>query len=103
MRIASLKYRLQAPGFEMPEAVHLRQEAYDQVSARMLEEIADRIEKPSSAIVTGAQELQQLLNERLHEMDAEALRQLPKAQAESLLTLLHGIDALTTSLTKEVA
>jgi len=103
MRIATLKYRLQAPGFELPDAVRLRQEAYDDVSARMLEEMADRIEKPLLGITTGPEELQQLLNLRLHDTDAEALRELPVAHAKSFVTLLHGIDALTHSLATEVA
>jgi multidrug resistance protein MdtO len=101
MRIASLKYRLQVPGFELPEAVRLRQEAYDDVSARMLEEIADRIE-PLPGIATGTDELHQLLNRRLQDTDAEALRDLPVTQAASFVTLLHGIDALTNSLAAEV-
>jgi multidrug resistance protein MdtO len=103
MRIATLKYRLQAPGFELPDAVRLRQEAYDDVSARMLEEMADRIEKQLLGITTGPEELQQLLNRRLHDTDAEALRELPVAQAKSFVALLHGIDALTHSLATEVA
>lgn len=37
MRIAFLKYRLQLPGFELPESIRLRQQAYDEQSARMLE------------------------------------------------------------------
>ena len=102
MRITSLKYRLQAPGFELPEAVRLRQEAYDDASARILEEMADRIEKPLPVIATGAEELHQLLNRRLQDTDAEALRDLPVTQAESFITLLHGIDALTNSLATEV-
>ena len=102
MRITSLKYRLQAPGFELPEAVRLRQEAYDDASARILEEMADRIEKPLPVIATGAEELHQLLNRRLQDTNAEALRDLPVTQAESFITLLHGIDALTNSLATEV-
>jgi multidrug resistance protein MdtO len=102
MRIASLKYRLKAPGFELPEAVRLRQEAYDDVSARMLEQMADRIEKPVSGTVSETQELQQLLDRRLEDTGDEARRGLPVARAESLLTLLHGIDSLTNSLAKDV-
>lgn len=42
MRIASLKYRLNLPGFQLPEAVRLRHQQYDEHSARMLEEMAAR-------------------------------------------------------------
>jgi multidrug resistance protein MdtO len=103
MRIALLKYRLRAPGFELPDAVRLRQEAYDDISARILEKMADRIERPVSSIATGVEDLQQLLNSRLNETAAEVLRELPATQAEAFVTLLHGIDTLTNSLATEVA
>ncbi len=44
MRGASLKYRLQLPGFLLPEAVIDALQAYDDASAQMLENIADRME-----------------------------------------------------------
>ena len=44
MRIASLKYRLQTPGFELPELLRIRLETYDSDSARLLEKMADWIE-----------------------------------------------------------
>jgi multidrug resistance protein MdtO len=103
MRIASLKYRIQAPGFEVPDAVRSRQEAYDDVSARMLEEIADRIEEPVSSIATRAQDLRQLSKQKLLDSDAAASRELPATRAESFVTLLHRIDALTNSLAADVA
>jgi multidrug resistance protein MdtO len=102
MRIALLKYRLQAPGFELPAAVRLRQEAYDDVSARMLEEMADRIENQIPGIGTDAEQRDELMRS-LHEAEAEASRKLSSPQSQSFLTLLHGIDALTTSLAAEIA
>jgi hypothetical protein len=44
MRIASLNYRLQLPGFELPEAIRLLHRVYDDRSAEMLDDMADRIE-----------------------------------------------------------
>ena len=44
MRVASLKYRLQLPGFVLPEAVIASLQAYDECSAQMLENLADRME-----------------------------------------------------------
>ena len=44
MRAASLKYRLQLPGFVLPEAVIASLQAYDECSAQMLENIADQME-----------------------------------------------------------
>ena len=99
MRVSSLKYRLQVPGFELPETVRLRQEAYDEVSARMLEEMADRMEGRAPAITSGAQ----LLKQTLHDVEAEASRELPAGQAQSFVTLLREIDVLTCSLAAQVA
>jgi multidrug resistance protein MdtO len=44
MRIASLKYRLQLPGFELPESVRIWQRQYDDHSADILSDMAERIE-----------------------------------------------------------
>jgi multidrug resistance protein MdtO len=103
MRIASLKYRLQAPGFEVPETVSLKQQAYDEVSARVLEEIADRIEHGEPAIASGAGGLHELMEQTLHDAEAEASRQLPAARAQSFASLLHEIDGLTNCLAAEIA
>lgn len=102
MRIALLKYRIRAPGFELPDAVRIRQEAYDDASARVLEEMADRIENQMPGI-GGAPERRNELTRRLREAEAEVSRALPPPQAESFLSLLHGIDALTNSFASEVA
>jgi multidrug resistance protein MdtO len=90
MRIASLKYRLQLPGFELPESVRLRQQAYDDHSAQMLEEMADWIEHNAARDTTGDS----------HEHLQEAVQGV---QAQSLITLLRGIDGLTSSLASEIA
>ncbi|HVP00286.1 MAG TPA: FUSC family protein [Bryobacteraceae bacterium] len=102
MRIASLKYRLQLPGFEVPEPVRLRQQAYDEASARMLEEIADRIEDREPAIASGAEEVHEALKRTLHDVEAEASRELPALRAQSFVALLSAIDTLTNSLAAEI-
>jgi multidrug resistance protein MdtO len=102
MRIALLKYRLQVPGFELPDAVRQRQEAYDDISARTLEEMADRIEDRSAGVESYSAE-NELLKRSLHEAEVEVSRDLTHPQAQSFLSLLHGIDALTGSLAAEIA
>jgi multidrug resistance protein MdtO len=103
MRIASLKYRLQAPGFELPDAIRLRQEAYDDVSARMLEEMADRVDGREHQAGGDAQETRELVRLKLQDAEAAARRELPAAQAQSFVTLLGGIDSLTSSLAGQIA
>ena len=103
MRIASLKYRLQLPGFEMPDSVRLRQQAYDEASARMLEEMADRVEGRSRQVGSGAEETSELIGRKLQDAEAAAKKELPLAQAHSFVTLLGEIDGLTNSLAGQIA
>jgi multidrug resistance protein MdtO len=99
MRIASLKYRLQWPGFELPETVRLRQEAYDDHSARLLEEMADCIEHNAAQTENIVDDSHGLLKQTVQGIEA----QLPNDRVQSLITLLRGIDGLTTSLASEIA
>jgi len=102
MRIASLKYRLQLPGFELPERIRLRQKAYDEASARFLEQTADRIDRQTPQIGSRVEQPHDLLKQTLHDVEAEASRELPVAQAQSFVTLLRQIDALTNCLAAEI-
>jgi multidrug resistance protein MdtO len=103
IRIAALKYELQVPGFDVPDAVRLRQWAYDEFSAGMLDQVADRLEgrEPSGTPERG--ELQKSSAEALDNLEAEASRELPTAKAQSLITLLRAIDDLTTRVWKQMA
>jgi multidrug resistance protein MdtO len=103
MRIASLKYRLQLPGFELPESVRRRQQAYDDHSARLLEEMADRIEHNAPHASDGISDSHELLKETVQGIQSEVGSQLPAGRVQSLITLLRGIDGLTTSLASEIA
>src|SRR5208337_3670805 len=48
MRIALWKYRVQLPGFELPEPVRVAQREFDYKSAKMLDDMADRMEGKAS-------------------------------------------------------
>jgi multidrug resistance protein MdtO len=47
-RIVLLKYRLQLPGFELPEAVRVAQQEFDDNLAKMLDGMAERMEGKAS-------------------------------------------------------
>jgi multidrug resistance protein MdtO len=98
MRIASLKYRLQTPGFDVPETVRRSQEAYDELCARTLEQMADRVEDHEHSDADQVEQSVAARKEALRETELEARRELPSAQSESFVTLLEAIDVLTTSL-----
>lgn len=102
MRIASLKYRLQAPGFETPESVRLLQAAYDAQSADLLERMANRVEDAGRALASASDGPHDKSKQALDEIEREARRALPPGRAESFLTLLGGIDRLTSSLAAEI-
>jgi multidrug resistance protein MdtO len=103
MRITSLQYRLQLPGFELPESVRLRHQAYDEHSARMLEEMADRIEHDASRPQNSVERSHELLNITVQGIPAEESGQLPSGRAQSFVAVLRAIDGLTTSLASEIA
>jgi multidrug resistance protein MdtO len=103
MRIAALKYRLQLPGFELPESVRPRHQAYDDHSAHMLEEMADRIDRNAPDAGNSVEESHELLNRTIEEVQGEEQAQLSPARAASFVALLRSIDALTSSLASEIA
>ena len=89
MRVTTVKYRLQLPGFELPEAARVALRSYDERCAEILENLADRIDgKPEPAPAD---------THELLEKVAEA------SAAHSLVHLLRQIDGLVTSLVGEIA
>jgi multidrug resistance protein MdtO len=103
LRIAALKYRLQLRGFELPESVRLRHQAYDDHSARMLDELADRIECNAPYAGNSIEKSHELLDRAMEEIEREEPAQLPPGRAESFIALVRRIDALTTDLASEMA
>jgi multidrug resistance protein MdtO len=103
MRVASWKYRAQVPGFEFPENIRVRQAAYDERSADILEEMANRIEGQRLDMAGGLEDSTDLLEQTIGKAEAEQSLGLPAGQAQSFTTLLRGIDGLTVSLASEVA
>jgi hypothetical protein len=96
MRIALLEDRPQLARFDLPETVRLSLREYNDHSSQVWEGIADRIEgqarEATGVSASPAESLEQALNASL----------LPAARVQSLVALLRGIDALTTSLDKEI-
>jgi multidrug resistance protein MdtO len=103
MRITSLKYRLQLPGFELPESVRLRHQEYDEHSARMLEQMANRIEHDAPEPQESVERSHELLEIAVQRIQAEEPSRLPRDRTQSFLALLRAIDGLTTSLASEIA
>ena len=102
MRIASLKYRLQTPGFELPAALRVQLETYDSDSARLLEKMADWIERNEPQLTDRREISAERPNRIAERIAAAAAAQLPPGRAQSLISLLRGIHEVTTVLAKEV-
>src|SRR5262249_55618482 len=104
MRVVSLKYRLQLPGFELPENLLACLREYDERSAQMLEEMADEIEGKATRKVTG-EESSELLRRVLQASSGPESRQLLAARVDSFdsfFTLLNSIDRVTASLAQAI-
>ena len=93
---------MQLPGFELPETLQARQRAYDDQSARVLEEMADRIENGTPQPAESIQLSQELLNSAIQATARAESPALPASRLQSFVAILHGIDALTTSLASEI-
>jgi multidrug resistance protein MdtO len=102
MRVASWKYRAQLPGFELPERARLRHQAYDDHSADMLEEMAGQIENNTLPPEDSIERSHALLNIAVQAIQTEESSQFPTGRTQSFVTLLRGIDGLTTSLLSEM-
>jgi multidrug resistance protein MdtO len=98
MRIASLKYRLQLPGFELPDPVLSSLREFDDRSAALLEDMAGWIE----GTVTPPQIPRDALAELEQSIGSSALGQR-SANLSSFVTLIRGIDSLTNSVAEEIA
>jgi len=101
-RIALLKYRLQLPGFELPEAVRLAQQEFDNRLAKTLDGMADRMEGKGPEVRENLQDS----FERLEQTTLICCSELPKealaAQLQTFLPLSRRIQSLTSTLDKEI-
>jgi multidrug resistance protein MdtO len=103
MRSASLKYRLQLPGFVVPEAVTASLQAYDECSARMLENLADRMEGKAPQRAPVSADSSALLGQTLELCRVDEPRLLLSEHGATFVPLLREIDRLTNRLTNEIA
>jgi len=101
MRSASLKYRLQLPGFELSEGVMASLQAYDECSARTLENMADRMEGKTPAAMPA--DSAALLGQTLEFCRVDASRLRFATQGATFVPLLRQIDRLTSRLADQIA
>jgi len=103
MRTASLKYRLQVPGFVLPDAVIAALQAYDDASAQMLENIADRMEGKTPQGGPMSADSLAPLEQILESCRTDESRLLLSEHGATFVPLLRQIDQLTTRLANQIA
>jgi multidrug resistance protein MdtO len=93
--IALVKYRLQLPGFELPETVRVAQQEFDNRLARTLVGMASRIDgeapRPEDRFEDSFERLEQTVR-------AEMLT----PELKTFLILSHNIESVASSLDKEI-
>jgi multidrug resistance protein MdtO len=94
MGIAAWTYRLQLRGFELPEPERIFQQDFDARSARILEEMADRIE---------GQPIAEPVPSRKRALEVSLAAEPRTPDVRSFRTLLQGIESLTFALRDEIA
>ena len=103
MRGASLKYRLQLPGFVLPEAVITSLQAYDECSAQMLENIADRMEGKTLQGRPMPADAFAILEQTLESCRTDESRLLLSEHGATFVPLLRQIDRLSSRLANQIA
>ena len=103
MRVASLNYRLQLPGFAMPEAVIASLQAYDERSAQMLEDMADGLEGKAPQGTPGSPDSLALLEQVVESCSTQESRLLLSEHSATFIPLLRQIDRVTTRLANQIA
>jgi multidrug resistance protein MdtO len=102
LRIALMKYRLQLPGFELPEPVSLAQEEFDQQVARALNGMADRMEGKSAEGTSKLTGLFEQLVRTVHTCYPDTPQEARAAQLHTFLVLSQRREELITSLDNQI-
>jgi len=101
-RTALLKYRLQLPGFELPDAMRAAQQEFDNRVAETLESMADRLEGKASEPGENLEGSLERLEQTTRTCCSEEPQELLTARLQTFLPLSRRIQELTMSLSKEI-
>ena len=100
MRITSFKYRLGLRCYELPEIVRAAQQAYDERSAAVLEELADWLEGKSppgrETPATGIEAVDEARESSIAEGEEQE-------RLDALINLYRHIDKVIASLVEQIA
>jgi multidrug resistance protein MdtO len=102
MQIALRKYRVQLPGFELPEPVLAAQQELDYKSAKLLDDMADHLEGKAFRGEDNLEDSFEQLKQTAQTWSSEGSQQSLAAQLQTFLTLSRNSASLTMSLSKEI-
>ena len=102
MEITWLKYRLQLPGFELPEGLREAQLEFDDEFARTLESMADRFEGRRSTKKAEFENSFKRLERNIQTCYSKASSQQVTAQLQTFQSLCLRIGSLTMSLANKI-
>lgn len=97
-RLALLKYRLQLPGFELPEPVRVAQQDFDNRLARLLDGMADRMEGEPADETDHFEGAFEHLEQTVRTCCLEGQQELLTAEMQTFLALSRSIENVTVSL-----
>ena len=101
-RIALLKYRLQLRGFELPEAVEVAQQEFDERIAKMLEGMANRLDGEAPGTKDNLEDLFERLERTVRTCCSEGPQESLSAELRTFLALSRNIESVTRFLDKEI-
>jgi multidrug resistance protein MdtO len=101
-RVALLKYRLQLRGFELPQAVRVGQQEFDDNLAKMLDGMADRMDGKAPDRKDDFEDSFERLEQTIRSCCSEGPQELPTKELQTFLALSRSIESVTISLDKEI-
>ncbi|MCU1337749.1 MAG: hypothetical protein JWO19_3330 [Bryobacterales bacterium] len=101
-RIALLKYRLQLPGFELPEAVALAQQEFDDQLAKVLDGMANRIDGEPTGTRDNFEDSFERLEQTIQTCCSKATPKPLAAELQTFLALSRSMESVTSSFDKEI-
>jgi multidrug resistance protein MdtO len=101
-RIALVKYRLQLPGFELPEPARVAQQEFDNRLAGVLDGMADRMEGKPPQGTDRLEDVFGRLEQTVRTCCSEGPQELLTAEMQTFLSLSRSIESVTISLDKEI-
>jgi len=98
MQIAEWKYRVQLPGFELPEPIAVQQREFDDRLAGSLDAMADRMEGRSRSVPEKLQEVRARLERTIQ---GYRPKETSEGRYDALLLLTRKIESSTLSIANE--